>query len=129
MSGDLQPGQSKREKKEAKRAAKIAGASSSDDVVWKDGKFVFPLRKPVVAYDEELRQLTLREPGSEDIIIAGNPVKVNMLVNPPDVQFDDKRMAAMLANLASVPQSSIAKLHPQDFVALSWIIAPFFLPA
>lgn len=130
MSGDLQPGQSKRDKKEAKKAAKEGPAvKGSEDVVWKDGKFMFPLRKPIIAYDEELKELALREPGSEDILAVGNPVKVNMMVDPPDVQFDDKRMAAMLAQLATVPVSSIGKLHPQDFVALCWIITPFFLPA
>lgn len=126
MSGDLQPGQSKRDKKEAKKAAKPV---SSEDAVWKDGKFKFPLRRPIVAYDEEIKELTLREPGAGDIVNAGNPVKVNMLVDPPDISFNDRSMAAMLAELSSVPASAIAKLHPQDFVALSWIIAPFFLPA
>ena len=69
-----------------------------------------------------------REPIGEDIIACGNPVIVNMLVDPPDVKFDDARMGAMMSRLAGVPISAIGKMDPQDFAAASWILAPFFLP-
>ena len=118
MAGDQQVGKPK--KKRAKAEAPDNG--------WANGKFTYPLRKAVFAFDEEHKSLEFREPISEDIIACGNPVIVNMLVDPPDVKFDDARMGAMMSRLAGVPMSAIGKMDPQDFAAASWILAPFFLP-
>lgn len=118
MSGDQQVGKSK------KRKAKDEASESG----WVGGKFTFPLRRPIMAFDEEHKSLEFREPISEDIIACGNPVIVNMLVDPPDVKFDDARMGAMMSRLANVPPSAIGKMDPQDFAQAEWILAPFFLP-
>lgn len=119
MAGDQQVGKAKKDKKTK---------ADTPDRGWKDGKFTYPLRKSVFAYDEERTSIEFREPIGEDIIACGNPVIVNMLVDPPDVKFDDARMGAMMSRLAGVPISAIGKMDPQDFAAASWILAPFFLP-
>lgn len=130
MSGDLHPGKSKKEmKRERKDAEAAVPKTDSVESVWVDGKLLFPLRKPIIAYNETLKELTLREPGSEDILTVGNPVMINMTIDPPDIKFDDRKMGAMIAQLCGIPISSVGQINPRDFVALSWIIAPFFLPA
>jgi hypothetical protein len=95
---------------------------------WVDGKFRFPLSKPIHAEDKSLTELVLREPTTDDVIKAGDPVKFDPISDPPSMDFDDARMAKMLSRLAEIPPSSIAKLATKDFAQLKWIIAPFFVP-
>lgn len=130
MPDDPQVGNGKNKKhKDRHRKADNQDASAQDTGGWHGGKFVFPLSKPITAYGDKIEKITLREPTGEDHITVGNPVKVNMLVEPVDINFNDRLMAEMIARLASIPLSSVSQMTPKEISALSWIIAPFFLPA
>lgn len=106
-------------------------AGAADDLRaadWKDGKFRFPLSRPVRAFDEERRELVFREPLGADILECGNPVRFDPAATPPTVDFDDRKMGAMLARLGDVPLSTIGQMAPRDFVQACWVVAPFFMP-
>lgn len=95
----------------------------------KDIIFTFPLRKPINAYGEEITVLELRRPTGADLVRVGNPVKFTPHAEPPIIEHDYVRVAAMVARLANVPSSSIERLEPDELTALAWGISPFFLPA
>lgn len=122
MSGDPQVGKGK---KDRKKDRKIEDAAVDP---WASGIFEFELRAPVKAYDDNLSALKFRKPTSEDTIVVGSPVTVNMLTDPVQVAFNDRKMAEMLSRLAGVPVSTIGQMDTKDFAAACWIIAPFFLP-
>ena len=123
MSDDPQVGKGK---KDRKKDRKNEETNSVDP--WAGGQFIFELRSPVKAYDENVSKFVLRKPTSEDTIIVGSPVTVNMLTDPVEVKFNDRKMAEMLSRLANVPVSAVGQMDTKDFAAASWIIAPFFLP-
>lgn len=95
---------------------------------WKDGKFRCKLSKPIEADGETVSILTIREPSTEDIIECGNPVSFDPMKSPPTITPDDVRMAKMIARLAGIPPSSLKKMAPKDFLALQWVVVPFFMP-
>lgn len=130
MPDDPQVGNGKNKKhKDRHRKSDDRSDAPAAQGGWHNGKFEFPLSKPILAYGDEVKKIILREPTGEDHITVGNPVKVNMLVEPVDINFNDRLMAEMIARLASIPLSSVAQMTPKEISALSWIIAPFFLPA
>jgi hypothetical protein len=92
------------------------------------GKLTIALSKPIRAYDKELHELVLREPTGEDMITIGNPVLLNMFVDPPVITYDMAKVAAMLAKLSNVPSSSIATMDTNDLAGACFVIAPFFVP-
>lgn len=86
------------------------------------------LHKPISAHGDLLKELTLREPTGMDIINCGNPVKLDFSKTPPEVTFDERKMAAMICTLASIPTSSVGKMHPKDWNTVAWVVAGFFIP-
>lgn len=88
----------------------------------------FPLRKAILSDGEPVNEVSLREPTAGDIERAGCPVNVDFGFDPPKVTFDEPKMAAMMATLASVPPSSIRAMNPKDWSTIAWSIAGFFLP-
>lgn len=89
----------------------------------------FPLRTPINAYGEEVSVLKIRKPTGADLIAVGNPVKFSPFTKPPTVEHDMTRVIEMVARLANVPSSSLAKLEPAELISLAWEISPFFIPA
>jgi len=86
------------------------------------------LRKSVIANGEETKELIFREPTARDIEMCGNPVLIDMAVDPPKISFDAKAMTQMMAALATVPPSTIRQMHPRDWNTAAWNLANFFLP-
>jgi hypothetical protein len=87
-----------------------------------------PLRKPIMAYGEEIAELVFREPTAMDIIRNGNPVNFEPWFDPPKLTFDAPKMSAMMSELAKVPLASIGKMSTQDWESAAWILAGFFVP-
>lgn len=90
--------------------------------------FTISLRKPVIANGEETSVLSFREPTGSDIEAVGNPVNMDFSHDPPKVSFDSRAMTQMMARLATVPPSTIRKMHPRDWNTAAWNLAGFFMP-
>lgn len=93
--------------------------------VWDNGIFRFPLRKKIPAHGDEISTLEIREPTGGDIIAIGVIANLN---DANEMTFDMVKAARMISRLAGVPVSSIERMAPNDLVAATWVIAPFFLP-
>ena len=89
---------------------------------------ILPLRTPIPVYTDKVAELRLRRPTGRDLIQIGNPVIFDPVSEPPVIQHDMPRMAAMLARLSEIPASSIEKLEPEDLVDAAWAVTPFFIP-
>ena len=87
------------------------------------------LTKPIQAYTETLSVIKMRMPTGADLLRVGNPVDFDPVSDPPKISHNMQRVQAMVARLANIPSGSIEKMAPQDLVACSWAITPFFLPA
>ena len=87
------------------------------------------LRKPIQANGEELKELTFREPTAGDIERCGNPVIMDVFGGEtPKITFDEKKMSAMMCQLAAIPPSSIRSMHPKDWNTAAWTLVNFFMP-
>jgi len=106
----------------------ISGSAIAPDTAVADSTIVIPLRRPVVAHGEEIKELRLREPTADDIDRIGNPVLIGIYEDNPKVHFDNKVMTSMIANLASVPPSSVKKIHTKDWNNAAWALMGFFTP-
>ncbi len=93
-----------------------------------DDHVIVKLAKPIPVFAETVSELKMRPPTAADIISIGNPVLFSPFSDPPSVEHHPQKMTAMLARLASVPTSSLAKMDPQDWVSAAWAISPFFIP-
>lgn len=95
-----------------------------------DGASRVPLSKPIDAHGETIRELVFREPTGGDIARCGNPVLFNPTTESiDDIRFDEAKMAKMIAVLAGVPDSTVAKLPAHDWMLAAWVVAGFFLMA
>jgi hypothetical protein len=83
-------------------------------------------RKPIKGNrGEELTQLTFREPTGADIIRHGNPVRID---SDGEIQMDEKKMTAMMAQLSDVLPPLIGAMHPVDWNSCAYRLRAFFLP-
>lgn len=96
---------------------------------WKDGKYTLTLTKPITTEDGPQDSLTLLEPSGGDVMAAGNPVKFNPFSDPPVIEIDEKKMAAMIARCAKITPVFLGRMAPKDIIAAGWVLAPFFIPA
>jgi len=92
------------------------------------GLIKLKLRKPILVEGEPKTEVSFREPTGGDIERCGNPVNMDFAGEVPKVTFDERKMTAMLAQLAAVPPSSIRSMHPKDWITAAWTIAGFFVP-
>lgn len=92
------------------------------------GALSITLRRPIKSYGDEVSVLIFREPSAADIVACGDPVLFDFSVEPPRTIFEPKAMSAMIATLATVPMSSVAKMHPKDWKNAAWTLAGFFTP-
>lgn len=86
------------------------------------------LRKPVKAYNTEITEIKLRQPTGRDYLMYGNPLIVSNDNAGVHISWDPNRVIPLLAQLASVPDSTIVDLDIRDIVSLQQGIASFFLP-
>lgn len=110
----------------AAAAAPEAGAEAAQG--WTNGRYVYRLTRPIPVEGEEVKEITLREPTTLDVVEAGNPCSLDPATNPPTIRFDERKQAAMISRLANIPPSSVHRMSPKDFTAIGWIVADFFLP-
>ena len=83
----------------------------------------FVLKKSILAHDEELTVLDLREPTYTDIEKYGIPFDIT---ENGDVKISTKSALGYLPDLAGIPRSSAAQLAPSDIFKLSMVIVGFF---
>ena len=88
---------------------------------------VIKLSEPIQAHGEEVSELTLREPTTEDVIKFGQP----FLVIPRDggdtgVEIRMNIIARYVSELAAIPMSSVKKLSRNDFSACQAAVMGFF---
>ena len=86
------------------------------------------LIEPIQFGEEKITTLEWRKPTGADIVNCGLPVKINFSTDPPEVTYDEKKMAAMMATLYRQPPSVISKLDPRDWFTAAMAIERFFYP-
>jgi hypothetical protein len=75
--------------------------------------------------NEEIREVTLREPRAGDINRYGNPVRVNQ---DGDVVIDERKMTYIMAALSDVLPPFIEMMDPRDWNSVAYRLRRFFLP-
>lgn len=75
--------------------------------------------------NEELHEISFREPTAADIIRNGNPCRI---ASDWEIIIDDRKMAAMLATLGGILTPEIERLDPRDFASCAFRLRGFFLP-
>jgi hypothetical protein len=91
-----------------------------------DGKYVFPLKKPVPAHGDQLQELVLAEPDSRMVMDLGYPYLVIENGGEGGVQLQPKVAGRYLMRLAQVPLSTIEKLAISDLQQLQAWLMGFF---
>lgn len=91
-------------------------------------EIVVPLRKPVMAHGDEVKELKFREPTAADIEACGNPVNIDFFNGKPKMTFNERSMSAMMSQLAAVPPSTIKTMNTRDWNTAAWELASFFMP-
>jgi len=87
-----------------------------------------PLSKPITAHGEEVHELTLRAPGTKDIIELGLPT---LMVPSADgtsvgVEVRQKVVQRYVSRLAQIPMSSVEALMPGDWGRCTEAVLGFF---
>lgn len=80
------------------------------------------LSKPVKQGDEEIRELTLREPTAGDVMECGYPLTIGDGEATPNAAVVGK----LIARLAGVPPSVVKQLAVHDFQACLGVVLGFF---
>ncbi len=75
--------------------------------------------------NEEIREVSLREPRAGDINRYGNPVRVNQ---DGDVLIDERKMTYIMSALADVLPPFIEMMDPRDWNSVAYRLRRFFLP-
>lgn len=90
--------------------------------------------KPIRVGGKEVRQLTLREPSTNDIMNAGgNPCRIEIVtLSGKQAQFspiiDDGKMLRLIANLSGIQTDFLDRLDPRDYNTIAYQLRRFFLP-
>jgi hypothetical protein len=84
------------------------------------------LNKPIRGNkNEELKELSFREPTGADINRVGNPVRVTL---DGEIMIDDKRMMLMMTALSGVMTPFLDRMDPRDYASCAYRLRNFFLP-
>jgi len=84
-----------------------------------------PLSAPIIAHGEELTELTLRRPTTQEArAIKALPYKIDA---DEAVSLDLDVAAKYIAVCAAVPPSSVNQLDLADLNSLAWVVAGFFM--
>lgn len=86
------------------------------------------LSKPITAHGEEVSELVLRDPTTEDIIELGLPT---LIIPGADgqstgVEIRQPVIARYVSRLAAIPMGSVKKLPPKDFSLCNAAVMSFF---
>lgn len=83
------------------------------------------LSSPIQAHGEEITELTLRRPTTEEArAIKALPYKIDA---DEAVSLDLDVAAKYIALCAAVPPSSVNQLDLADLNSLAWVVAGFFM--
>jgi hypothetical protein len=84
------------------------------------------LHKPIRGnQNEEITELSFREPTGGDINRCGNPCRINF---EGDVIIDEKKMSLIMANLSGVLSPLLDRMDPRDWTSCAYRLRGFFLP-
>jgi hypothetical protein len=75
--------------------------------------------------NEEVHEISFREPTAADIIRNGNPCRIDA---DWEIIIDDRKMAAMVATLGGILTPEVERLDPRDFASCAFRLRGFFLP-
>jgi hypothetical protein len=75
--------------------------------------------------NEEIKEVSLREPRAGDINRYGNPVRVNQ---DGDVLIDERKMTYIIAALTDILPPFIETMDPRDWNSVAYRLRRFFLP-
>jgi hypothetical protein len=75
--------------------------------------------------NEEIHELSFREPTGADINRAGMPVRIDQ---NGDILIDERKMTLMMAALSGVLTPMLDRLDPRDWASCAYRLRPFFLP-
>jgi hypothetical protein len=91
----------------------------------------FPLSKPIQAHGQTISSLTLREEVTAgDLFKAGIPYKLETgREGTTRLVFEPTAVRAMIAQLASIPTSSVDLLTASEFMQLADLIVGFMTPS
>lgn len=88
---------------------------------------IVPLSKPIKAHDEELSQLTLREPTTEEVMEEGYPfLVVTSKTGDSGVELRPKVVARYVMKLSGIPLSSVKQLSVPDLQRCQVAVMGFF---
>ena len=87
-----------------------------------------PLSKPIKAHGDEVAELTLREPTTEDVIELGLPT---LIIPGADgqstgVEIRQPVVARYVSRLAAIPMGSVKALSLKDFSLCTAAVMGFF---
>lgn len=92
---------------------------------------VWPIRVRLVhrairnTRNEEIKELSFREPTGGDINRYGNPVRINQ---DGDVVIDEKKMTWIMSALSGVLTPMLERMDPRDWNSCAYRLRNFFLP-
>lgn len=89
---------------------------------------VITLSKPITAHGEEIAEITLREPTSEDVMQIGLPT---LLIPSSDgesvgVEVRTKVIGQYISRLGAIPMPSVKALTLADFTRCQGVVMGFF---
>ncbi|MCW8918908.1 MAG: phage tail assembly protein [Gammaproteobacteria bacterium] len=84
------------------------------------------LSRPIQAHNEELSQLTLREPTGEDVERLGIPATMGA---DESLSMNGKVICAYIVRLGKIPRTSVQQMAPADITACWTELLPFFFPS
>jgi hypothetical protein len=108
----------------------MARNTTAEDDSSTDAAVIQILSNPIPAHGKQITEVCCRAPSGGDIMRVGNPVTFNPFDESPEntIQINPPVMGRMISHLAGIPTSSVERMDPQDFMALSWKLVPFFIP-
>ena len=84
------------------------------------------LHKPVRnSNNEEVSELSFREPRGADINRYGNPVRIDQ---NGDVVIDERKMSMIMSGLSGVLLPFLEQMDPRDWNSCAYRLRSFFLP-
>ena len=75
--------------------------------------------------NEEIREISFREPTGGDINRCGNPVRLGENL---EILMDEKKMTLMIAALSGILSPNIDRMDPRDWCSCAYRLRGFFLP-
>lgn len=88
---------------------------------------VITLTRAITAHGEQLTELTLREPTTEDVMEVGHPFLIHATDSgDAKIEIRSKVIATYVSRLAGVPLSSVKTMALSDFSTAQAVVMGFF---